>query len=172
MSHLPTLAASSDAEDGNEANPPQRHLHRGPKAHDSILHPRRSVRMLSPAGAVNRDMASHTRRRFTNVAAPHALEPLYRQRASQSGTTSKPRPSRYRTPNSSEVPSGRHQVDELRLPRTRTRKASPFLVRGPPSRSRSHSPQHARRHRDAAVTEDLEGPAALRSSQTPPSPPA
>ena len=117
-------AASSDAENGSEANPPQRHQHRGPKAHGSILHPHRSVRVLSPAGAVNRDTTSHTRRRLTDVAAPHALEPLYRQQAS--GTTREPRPSHRRTPNSRKGPSGRHQVDEARLSHTRTRKTSPF----------------------------------------------
>ena len=59
-------AASSDAEDGNEANPPQRHQHRGPKAHGSILHPRRSVRVLSPAGAVK----LHGRCRSSRTRAP------------------------------------------------------------------------------------------------------
>ena len=145
-------AASSDAEDGSEANPPQRHQHRGPKAHGSILHPRRSVRVLSPAGAVNRDTASHTRRRLTDVAAPHALEPLYRQQAS--GTTREPCPSRRRTPDSREGPSGRHQADEARLLHTRTRKASPFFARGPPSRSRSRSRRHARRYRDSDDSSD------------------
>ena len=156
-------AASSDAEDGNEANPPQRHQHRGPKAHGSILHPRRSVRVLSPAGAVNRETASHTRRRFTDVAAPHALEPLHHPRASQPGSSSKPRPSRRGTPVST---SGRHQVDELRTSRTRTRKASPFFARGSPSRSRSRSRRHARRHRDSDDSSDSSSRSSTSSSSS------
>ena len=156
-------AASSDAEDGNEANPPQRHQHRGPKAHGSILHPRRSVRVLSPAGAVNRETASHTRRRFTDVAAPHALEPLHNPRASQPGSSSKPRPSRRGTPVST---SGRHQVDELRTSRTRTRKASPFFARGSPSRSRSRSRRYARRHRDSDDSSDSSSRSSTSSSSS------
>ena len=157
-------AASSDAEDGSEANPPQRHQHRGPKAHGSILHPRRSVHVLSPAGVVNRDTASHTRRRLTDVAAPHALEPLYRQQAS--GTTREPRPSRRRTPDSREEPSGRHQVDKARLSHTRTQKASPCFARGPPSRSRSRSRRHARRYRDSDDCSDSSSRSSRSSSSS------
>ncbi len=171
--HLPDAAASGVEEESQReaplapcrrfqgtGHPPTRHHHRGSDARGSIPPPRRSVRVLPP-GAVDQGRAPLTRRRFAEVPAPYApggigASPtdLHRRRVPVSTTALHPsrrsrRVAAMRSPDTRKVPPGRYQEEEAR--HSGTRKTSPYLARGRPSRSRSRSRRRTWWHRDSTT---------------------